>query len=58
MLYTEWDLDEALAVRYEEGTEKGIEIGIDKERQSVLDMFDQGLSPEEIKQRLQTAMSK
>ena len=37
MLMTEWNLDDALAVRFEEGTERGIEIGIErgaeKERQ-------------------------
>jgi len=28
MLYMEWDQEEALAVRYEEGIEQGIEQGI------------------------------
>jgi predicted transposase/invertase (TIGR01784 family) len=27
MLYTEWNLDDALAVRYEEGKEEGLEEG-------------------------------
>ena len=39
-----------------EATEKGIEIGTEKERQEnrqhVLDLINQGLSPEEILQRL------
>jgi predicted transposase/invertase (TIGR01784 family) len=30
MLYTEWNMDDALAVRYEEGHEEGLEEGIEK----------------------------
>ena len=33
MLYTEWNMDDALAVRYEEGHEEGIEEGIEKGRE-------------------------
>jgi len=56
MLYTEWNWDTALEVRYEEGVEdgieRGIEQGIEKNRQYVLELLKQGLSSEEIKQRL------
>jgi predicted transposase/invertase (TIGR01784 family) len=30
LLYTEWNMDDALAVRYEEGHEDGIELGIER----------------------------
>jgi len=30
MLYTEWNWDDALAVRYEEGHEDGLEAGIEQ----------------------------
>ena len=33
MLYTEWDWDDALAVRYEEGHEDGLEEGIEQGRE-------------------------
>ena len=33
MLYTEWNWDDALAVRYAEGREDGIEKGIEKGRE-------------------------
>jgi len=60
MLYTEWNWDTALEVRYEEGVEdgieqgieRGVEQGIEKNRQYVLELLNQGLSVEEIKQRL------
>ena len=48
MLITEWNWDEALDVRYEEGFEQG-----EKNRdQYILSLLDQGLSIEELKQRL------
>jgi predicted transposase/invertase (TIGR01784 family) len=56
MLYTEWNMEDALAVRYEEGREEGHEEGREEgreeERAEFLDMLNQGLSIEEIKQRL------
>ena len=64
MLYTEWNWDTALEVRYEEGVEdgiergvergieRGVEQGIEKTRQYVLELLNQGVSAEEIKQRL------
>ena len=33
MLLTEWNMDDALAVRYEEGIEKGLERGLEKGRE-------------------------
>jgi len=33
MLMTEWNWDDALAVRYEEGREEGLEVGIEKGRE-------------------------
>ena len=48
MLMTEWNWDDALDVRYEEGIEQGIEQG----RKDVLKLLDQGLSVDEIKQHL------
>ena len=33
MLITEWDTEEAKKVWYQEGTEKGIEIGTERERE-------------------------
>ena len=56
MLITEWNWDEALDVRYEEGFEQGIEQGIEqgeKNRdQFILNLINQGLSAEEIKNQL------
>jgi ATP/maltotriose-dependent transcriptional regulator MalT len=49
MLYTEWNLDDALAVRYEEGREEGISLS----HTEVLGLISQGLTIEEIKQRLE-----
>jgi len=52
MLITEWNWDDALEVRYEEGIEIGTEKGIEKERKRIQELLDQGLSAEEIRQRL------
>ena len=56
MLFTEWNLDDALAVRYEEGTEDGIDIGIDKgsEKKSneILALIEKGYSTADIKNHL------
>jgi predicted transposase/invertase (TIGR01784 family) len=54
MLYTEWNLDDALAVRYEEGHEEGHKEGEQKRSEYVLQLIDQGLTTEEIKRRLTT----
>ena len=69
MLYTEWNWDDALAVRYseghedgvekglekglEKGREEGLEKGLEKGREEVLELLTQGLSVEEIKSRLE-----
>jgi len=60
MIFTEWNWDDALEVAREEGREdgreegleKGREEGAEKSRQFFLDMINQGLPIEEIKQRL------
>jgi hypothetical protein len=48
MLLTEWNWDEALEVAREEGHEEGME----KSRQHFLELLDQDLTKEEIKERL------
>ena len=52
MLFTEWDLDDALAVRYEEGTEDGIDIGRNAERNEILDLIKQGYNLADIENML------
>ena len=49
MLLTEWNWDDALTVRYEEGEEKG--------QGYVLELLEQGLSLDEIKQHLKEKSS-
>ena len=44
MLMTEWNLDDAKQVWYEEGIEEGIEKG----EQNIIDLLKSGKSPEEI----------
>ena len=52
----EWNTEDAIAYAREEGREEGIEkgvdIGIEKRNQYVLELLDQGLTNEEIRQRL------
>jgi len=60
MIFSEWNWDKALEVAREEGREDGIEEGIEKGReegmergrQYFLEMINQGLTIEEIKERL------
>ena len=52
MLLTEWDTEEAKKVWYEDGWDDGHIEGRETERQFFLEMIDQGLSSEEIKERL------
>jgi len=56
MLLTEWNLDEAIEVAREEGFEEGLEEGRMEGRkkylQYVLELLNQGLTTEEIKERL------
>jgi predicted transposase/invertase (TIGR01784 family) len=37
MLFTEWNWDDALAVRFEEGREEGLEKGLEKGREQGLE---------------------
>jgi len=57
MLTLDWNLNDALAVAREEGREDGIEEGREEgreeERDYVLDLLNQGLSVEEIRERLE-----
>ena len=65
MLYAEYDpevemrvvreeaLEEGMEIGREEGLEDGIEIGHEEERQYFLELINQGLTIEEIKERLQ-----
>jgi len=46
------DVDEAKEAWQEEAREEGFEMGDRERRQYVLQLIDQGLSSEEIKQRL------
>jgi hypothetical protein len=56
MLYAEYSFEEEAAVireeAREEGLEKGIEKGVKQSRQYFLDLLNQGLTLEEVKQRL------
>jgi len=52
MLYTEWNWDTALEVAREEAFEDGEEKGREEGHNEVFALLDQGLSVEEIKQRL------
>jgi len=59
MLYTEWNMEDALAVAreegHEDGFEKGLEKGREKEQREIYELLSRGLSIEEIKLRLQPA---
>jgi len=52
MLTREWKLEDALAVRYEEGLEegreKGLEKGLEKGERNIVEMLESGKSPEDI----------
>jgi len=50
MLYGDWNMDEALEVRYEEGEARGVAIGESK----VLDLMAQGYDYEQIKDILRS----
>jgi hypothetical protein len=60
MLLTEWNQDDALAVRYEDGIEKGIGIGVEKgigigrkkEREELFALWESGVSLAEAKKIL------
>jgi flagellar biosynthesis/type III secretory pathway protein FliH len=56
MLLSEWDQDEALAVRYEEGREEGFDMGlskgIKKGREEILDFIRKGYNLTDIEKLL------
>jgi len=52
MLFEEFTIEEIAEIRAEEAREEGIEIGVERERQHLIELLDQGLSVDEIKQRL------
>jgi predicted transposase YdaD len=52
MLTTEWNWDTAREVWEEEAREEGREEGLSQGREEILRLFEQGLSIDEIKQRI------
>ncbi|MDR2555918.1 MAG: hypothetical protein LBC64_10895, partial [Fibromonadaceae bacterium] len=56
MLLSEWDQDEALAVRYEEGREEGFDMGLSKGREEgheeLFALWEKGVSLEEARKKL------
>jgi len=52
MLTDDITIEEIADIRYEEGREDGLELGIEQGQKNVFSLLDQGLSIEEIKQRL------
>jgi hypothetical protein len=60
MLFVEFNLDDALKIRYEEGIEtgeergeeRGIQIGEERGQNQVLDLLRQGYTTKEIEQML------
>ena len=55
MLATEFDMDIALKVAREDALEEGFEKGIEQLQNYVLDLMEQGLSQEEIKNKIKEA---
>jgi hypothetical protein len=56
MLFTEWNLDDAIAVAKEEALEDGIDIGVGKGREErdneILDLIEKGYTSADIKNHL------
>jgi len=52
MLLTGWNMKDALAVAREEGTEDGIEIGMEKSREEILSLIKQGYTLTDIENML------
>jgi len=50
MLMTEWNWDDALAVRYEEGMEKGLEQGRKEKLIIARNLLSKGSTPEFVKE--------
>ena len=56
MLFTEWDMDKALAISKEEGYEDGVEYGEQKERRKLILALNGVLSPEVIAEKFQVSL--
>lgn len=54
MLLTEWNWDDALQVRWQEGIEKGREKGREEERNWIMSLLAQGKSADELKQIIES----
>jgi len=52
MLFTEWNLDDAIAVAREEALEDGIEIGCEKRDNEILALIEKGYTAADIKSHL------
>jgi len=52
MLFTEWNLDDAIAVAKEESLEDGIDIGRKADREEILDLIEKGYTTADIKSHL------
>jgi flagellar biosynthesis/type III secretory pathway protein FliH len=57
MLFTEWNWDDALAVRFEEGMEEGLEKGLEEGQNMVLELMREGYSAEQIEAKLTAVKS-
>jgi ATP/maltotriose-dependent transcriptional regulator MalT len=55
MLATEWNLEDALRVREEEGERRGEQRGRQEKEREILKLFDTGYSAEEIRERLKAS---
>jgi len=56
MLLTGWNMKDALAVAREEGTEDGIEIGMEKSREEILSLIKQGYSLADIENMIKAQL--
>jgi len=52
MLFTEWNLDDAIAVAKEEALEDGIDIGREERDNEILDLIKKGYSTADIENHL------
>jgi flagellar biosynthesis/type III secretory pathway protein FliH len=59
MVAAEWNMEDALRVREEEGIQKGRQKGLQRGRQEkeqeILKLFDAGYSAEEIRERIKAS---
>jgi predicted transposase/invertase (TIGR01784 family) len=59
MLLTEWKLEDALVVEWEEGLEEGLEKGLEKgHEEAARNLLDFGMSPEQISQALKLPLDR